>query len=148
METTAQKLTAAKAAQFLSSKAKNTITSPCSVKLKITSNPAHYKDKIIFNLKAITPYGIAQATELMEQGQFDKAANQGVSANIFANSSMAQHIVKGNYIIAHFDYVDVNDGADTALLVTDVTPALLDRVEKSASNPFASFLTVEDDTED
>jgi hypothetical protein len=151
MATKTQKLTAAKAAQFLSSKAKNAITTPCSVKLKIISNPVSYKDKVIFNLKGITQHGIATATELLNKGEFDAAANQGVSSSVFANSSMVEHIVKGNYVIAHFDYVKLKkDGVPTgeqALLVVDVTPSLIDRLEAPTSNPFASFLSSEDDSE-
>ena len=146
MVTTTQKLTAAKAAQYLTSKAKNAITTPCSVKLKVISNPVSYEDKIIFNLKGITAHGIATATTLMNEGQYDKAANQGVSSSVFANSSMVEHIVKGNYVIAHFDYVKLKSG-EQALLVVDVTPSLLDRLEAPTSNPFASFLSSEDDTE-
>jgi len=142
METTSQKeLTSESAAKITA--AKKLIEAPGAYLLKVT-NVHHYtegaKDVHIVNLQAMTAYHEKQAREYAEEGMFQEACNQNLSA-----SQRPQDYIpsKGEIVKVNVDWVDNSEGIP-CLFVTSLTEVSVSTAKRNAS----LFVTKQETAED
>ena len=136
-----QRLTEAKAIQYLESRTE--VTTPGAYKTKIIGDPFLYKGKYICNLQLLDVARDAEINELLDAGRYDDAANVGMTFNVFADSALASQAVRGAHVVAHVDYWTSEDGTTTKLVVTDMTvPGAI--TAPKAKGRFASRLQPED----
>ena len=106
---------------YVKAKAKTMITTTGKIELKVTNDPSVYtndKGQHIVNLSAMAVDQHAIALQHMRDKEYNKAANVGLSANIFTDAFIPS---KGEVVFAQIAYVN-NRAGEKVLRVTSITP--------------------------
>lgn len=126
------------AARILSSR--KLVSSEGYVELKATSI-VPFEDKFIVNFNGMTPYHKAEALKLMQEGNYQEAVNQNISANLRASDWKPE---KGEICRVYIDTVTTGNGI-TGLFVTSV--AKNQSIKTGKISGFDEFLDAEDSSE-
>ena len=138
----AQKLTPKQAVQYISSRAQ--ISSTGKYELQVLS-VNHHEGRVIINLKAQDPKGLAEAKELLHAGEYDAAANTNMSTNVYADASFIP--TKGEYITCMVAEVPTRDGGSKlgVVSISEIKAKATSKV--SLGDEFANLLA-ETETEE
>ena len=131
----AQRLTPKQAVQYISSRAQISDTGKYDLQVL---NVNHHEGKVIINLKAQDPKGLAEAKELLRSGEYDAAANTNMSTNVYADASFIPS--KGEFISCMVAEVPTRDGG-TKLGVVSISEIKAKATSKvSLGDEFANLL--------
>ncbi len=147
MET--QKLTPEAAARIITSK--GVISTPGTFRTKCTNVTPYVqiregglKQVGIANFAAKTPYHETESARLFAQGEFDAAANQGLSHSLIEGKFTP---AKGQMVDIVVEEITTNNGV-TGLVVTDVIPAPVEQPVKRSMEDFFKMAGVTADGEE
>jgi hypothetical protein len=126
------------AVQIVKSKANNLITSTGKFELVVsTANTSYVNERgqHIINLKAMTTEMKAEAKDLLRAGDFQKAANVGLSYNVYTDGFVPS---KGETVFAQVGYVPSRAGGEV-LRITALSPMPVSQTATTSASEFEEF---------
>jgi len=135
----AQRLSGKQAVQIVQSR--TAVVKAGRYDLAVTSNPTHYEDKVIINLKGATPKMTEKATQHLRDGEFDNAANCQLSYSPYADTAFIPS--KGEIVNCQLGYVNARDGGQVLAIIA-MSPMVAEKAARvSLGDEFANLLAEE-----
>lgn len=132
-------ITAKQAVQFIQSR--TMVQGPGKYNLQVINEPTAFEGRLIVNLKAQTPSGLAKAKEHLRNNEYSEAANTNLSTSVFADAAYIP--AKGDHVSCMVDYVEARDGSQVLGVVSLSEIKARSASKVSLGDEFANLLDEE-----